>query len=161
MYVMSAIQLMDYRSGSTARDHGRAIATHSFFGRALLIALLVICSSSGTSAQEQKLSKNECSKLALLAATEGPSNPLIRVSEMDFSKYDRMFVYFYAYLDSAAPTQASPRIGAFAVNPWTGEVFNTDSCRRIETPKLQSAQRELRKRFRKSNLKYAHLKPLC
>ena len=55
--------------------------------------------------------------------------------------------------------------GYFAVNPWTGDVWNLWGCHKMSTPALRKSQAEIRKRFTADELKHyaelRRLKPEC
>ena len=61
------------------------------------------------------------------------------------------------------PSEGS--FGYFAVNPWTGDVWNLWGCHKMSTPALRKSQAEIRKRFTADELRhYAELhrlKPEC
>lgn len=55
--------------------------------------------------------------------------------------------------------------GFFAVNPWTGDVWELRSCKRLSTAILHRSQAEIRKRFapeeRKLHARLGQLHPRC
>ncbi len=161
-----AIPSRDCRSDSTARSNNgpRRISMPRGLLQLFVIFLSITVFSSKVLAQEQKLSAEECSKLVLLGLDKENQDKSLRLSKMDFSKYDNSFEYFYAYFDVEMPNGASPRLGSFAVNPWTGQVFDVDSCQTIKTKRLEEAQQRVKKRLRLSPLRYVQLRsmrPLC
>jgi hypothetical protein len=52
--------------------------------------------------------------------------------------YDREFFYFEVI---AANPVASPMVGHFAVNPWTGDVWNSALCERVTLPPFRRCRR--------------------
>jgi len=64
---------------------------------------------------------------------------------------------------NADPYEGS--FGFFAVNPWTGDVWDLWDCRRLSTPLLRKSQAEIRRRFsreeRKQYARLRRLKPEC
>ena len=165
--VTRATRSGDYRSESTARsnDCSQPISMSCWLLRLfLIISLAVSAYSTQGLAQEQKLSVEECSRLVRLGLAMENQGWSIRLAKMDFSKYDRSFVYFYAYFETKMPNGASPRLGTFAVNPWTGQVFDAVSCQTIKTKRLEKAQLEIKKRMGIPESRYLQLKsmrPLC
>lgn len=78
------------------------------------------------------------------------------------NKYDPDFFYFEA--NWYGPIRTSPHLGNFAVNPWTGDVFNADNCKRLTSPSLKKAQGAIRKRLGLGREDYARLRakrPVC
>ncbi|HUC60433.1 MAG TPA: hypothetical protein VMF53_00605, partial [Alphaproteobacteria bacterium] len=55
--------------------------------------------------------------------------------------------------------------GYFAVNPWTGDVWNLWGCHKMSTPALRKSQAAIRKRFTADESKHyaelRRLKPGC
>ncbi len=75
--------------------------------------------------------------------------------------YDQDFLYFQATWPNPV---GSPVIGNFAVNPWTGDVWNAAGCERLTSRSLKSAQEGIRKRFHIAKAEYGKLHaktPLC
>ena len=64
---------------------------------------------------------------------------------------------------SKPPSEGS--FGYFAVNPWTGDVWNLWGCHRLSTPALRRSQAEIRQRFSPAELqqyvRLRRLKPAC
>jgi hypothetical protein len=81
------------------------------------------------------------------------------------NKYDRDFIYFDANFDARSPKiNTSPHLGYFAVNPWTGDVWNAASCVRLTSPSITKIQEEIRTRFKITKESYSDLqkrKPIC
>jgi hypothetical protein len=51
--------------------------------------------------------------------------------------------------------------GAFAVNPWTGDVWDYWGCHKMSTPALRKSQAEIRRRYTRAELKqYVKLRRL-
>lgn len=75
--------------------------------------------------------------------------------------YDRDFMYFQGLWPNPV---GSPVIGNFAVNPWTGDVWDVGGCDRVSLPSIRRQQEGIRKRFQITKKEYARLqakKPLC
>ena len=72
--------------------------------------------------------------------------------------------FFVFYGISTAPGSQGG-FGYFAVNPWTGDVWDLWECRKLSTPALRRTQVELRRRFTRAELdqypRLAHVKPAC
>jgi hypothetical protein len=69
-------------------------------------------------------------------------------------------VPFFVY-QGLSPPPAEGSFGFFAVNPWTGDVWDLWGCRRLSTPALRKSQAEIRKRFTSTELKqYSKLRRL-
>ncbi len=64
---------------------------------------------------------------------------------------------FYTLQAWRGPNQAGPdgvgvlQTHSFAVNPWTGDVWDLIACTRISSPQLQKEQKAMRKRSRFSS----------
>jgi hypothetical protein len=58
-----------------------------------------------------------------------------------------------------SPPPAEGSFGFYAVNPWTGDVWELRDCRRLSTPALRRSQAEIRKRFTpEERRRYAQLR---
>jgi hypothetical protein len=77
-------------------------------------------------------------------------------------KMRRRFFEFYGI--STAP-ESEGGFGYFAVNPWTGDVWDLWGCHKLSTPALRKSQAKIRRRFTREELKQyprlAALKPEC
>jgi uncharacterized protein YggL (DUF469 family) len=123
-----------------------------------LLGLTVFPSISGEEQVPQKMTVEEASKLV---------NEVARVHNAgaEVSKrrdaYDSDFFYF----EIIVPNQvASPVVGHFAVNPWTGDVWNPGLCERVTSPSLKKMQRRVRTKLHISEKEYQKLrqrKPIC
>jgi hypothetical protein len=71
----------------------------------------------------------------------------------------------FLVFQGASKPPAEGSFGYFAVNPWTGDVWNLWGCHRLSTPALRKSQAAIRQRFSREELKqYARLrrlKPVC
>ena len=55
-------------------------------------------------------------------------------------------------------------VGYFAVNPWTGDVWDVDGCRRLDSDALRKRREAIRRKSGIPKAAYARLrdkKPLC
>jgi hypothetical protein len=71
---------------------------------------------------------------------------------------------FYYFAATRASGTGSPMVGYYAVNPWTGDVWDVNGCNRIESSSLKKRQREIRRQSGIRNSVYEKLrvkKPLC
>jgi hypothetical protein len=132
----------------------------------IAVALILVNTRSLLVGEEatKKLNSNECAMLVIDALKPQGRGYPIRVSQMDFSKYDKEFIYFSAYVDAETSSVASPNLGSYAVNPWTGDVFNSDTCKRVESKMLKNSQSEIRTRFHFPTKEYRDFrqkKPVC
>lgn len=71
---------------------------------------------------------------------------------------------FYFFTATWPNPTGSPIIGYFAVNPWTGDVWNVTSCERVTSRSLEKQCRNIEKRLQLKRDAYVRLrakKPLC
>jgi len=66
----------------------------------------------------------------------GQNGPTVRI---DPYRYDYA-PEFYAFMARWPNPDGHPLIGYFAVNPWTGDVWDVMGCRRIVSPELEKEQ---------------------
>jgi hypothetical protein len=89
--------------------------------------------------------------------------------DLEFLDYDgsisRNFTPPFIVFDGLSKPPAEGSFGVFAVNPWTGDVWNLWGCHRLSTPALRKSQAAIRRRFTPAEMKqYARLrrlKPEC
>jgi hypothetical protein len=85
--------------------------------------------------------------------------------EIDLARIDDPYDPEFIHLDAEWPNPSgSPHIGNFAVNPWTGDAFDADGCKRLSTPLIRKMQKAIRKRSALSAKEYGALrakKPGC
>ena len=73
------------------------------------------------------------------------------------TKFAPPFIVF----DGLSKPPAEGFFGVFAVNPWTGDVWNLWGCHRLSTPALRKSQAAIRQRFARGEIKeYARLRLL-
>mgnify|MGYP001555261639 FL=1 len=74
---------------------------------------------------------------------------------------DPHFIIFYGI--NKSPAEGS--FGFYAVNPWTGDVWQLWGCYKLTSPALRKSQAAIRKRFTQAELKHytelSDLKPEC
>ena len=95
----------------------------------LLVMLLASTLFAGVPAV-QRISEDEARNLLQEALKENDASHTLKLSLLgDLSKDDNRFFYFQGYFDTEMPNNASPILGNFAVNRWTGDVYSFDRCR--------------------------------
>jgi hypothetical protein len=123
----------------------------------VLLTLTVSVSAGSPKHEPRKINVQEARKLAYEAVkVHNPGADLSSTPRGD----DPDFYFFAATWPNPA---GSPVIGYFAVNPWTGDVWD-EGCRRLESPSLKKLQAQIRKRFGFRKGKYLELrakKPVC
>jgi hypothetical protein len=84
--------------------------------------------------------------------------------DLEFLAYDSANGGFFVF-DGLTKPPAEGSFGYFAVNAWTGDVWNLWGCHRLSTPALRKSQAAIRRRFTLDEMKqYARLrrlKPEC
>ena len=74
------------------------------------------------------------------------------------------FIAFDGHVESPRG-DTYPTSGAYAVNPWTGEVWDMWACKKVHTAALTKAQMDIRSRFSPTELrdykKLSHLRAFC
>jgi hypothetical protein len=125
---------------------------------AFLLMASALAGPSGAQPRDQKIDVEESGKLV---------NEIVKVHNRGASvtssprAFDPDFYFFAATWPN--PT-GSPIIGYFAVNPWTGDVWNSAGCERITSKSLKRLQQDIRRRFHFKREEYTKLrakKPLC
>jgi hypothetical protein len=127
-----------------------------------IAALLLLgrMEAPGESPAQKRISLEEGRKLVYAIVAVHDPNHEVDISRVD-NPYDVQFYYFEASWPNPA---GSPHLGNFAVNPWTGDVFNADGCERLTSPSLKKLQDAIRKRSRLTREEYVRLrakKPIC
>jgi hypothetical protein len=137
--------------------HGRTILS-------VFVLLIGGCAgAAGAGSDRPKISLKTARQLVyegLRVYSPGSDFTRVDVSRIR-DNYDREFFYFEATWPN--PT-GSPHLGSFAVNPWTGDVWNAAGCERLTSASLARLQDGIRKRFGFKEKEYSALrarKPLC
>jgi len=89
--------------------------------------------------------------------------------DLEFLDYDgnisSNFTPPFFVFDGLTKPPAEGSFGVFAVNPWTGDVWNLWGCHRLSTPALRKSQAAIRQQFSREELKQyvrlRRLKPTC
>ncbi len=126
------------------------------------LVLLMILSGSGDVAQgrskPEKLTTQDSRLLVYeIVKAENPGADVRRIS----NRYDHDFYYFEVIVSNDV---ASPVVGHYAVNPWTGDVWNPALCTRVTSPSIERIQERIRSRLNLPAKDYSSLrarKPLC
>ena len=106
----------------------------------LLRVALVLGGSLVSLAGGHTISRSAARKLvreALIARRQ--YDPLVRIDPFRYD-YAPEFTSFMAWWPNP---DGDPLIGYFAVNPWTGDVWDVIGCERITSPTLQKAQESI------------------
>ena len=88
---------------------------------------------------------------------------------LEFFEYDNgvsnNFTPPFIVFDGLTKPPAEGSFGVFAVNPWTGDVWNLWGCHRLSTAALRKSQAAIHRRFTREELKHyatlRRLKPEC
>jgi hypothetical protein len=134
---------------------------HCFEGsRRELLLLLVAATaiSAARQAEPRKIPMQEARRLVYEVVKTNNKDAEIDRTE---NPYDREFYYFEVIVPNAV---ASPVVGHFAVNPWTGDVWNPALCERVTLPALKRLQERIRRESgltRNDYLKAERKKPIC
>ncbi len=133
----------------------RLIHRCAFQVLALMGAAIISC--HGVVARETKTPWKIDETTAQQLAAEGQYGADHYLDSFDFdSNSDSFFVF-----DGLNPPPAEGSFGFFAVNAWTGDVWNLWGCHRLSTPALRRSQAAIRRRFTRDELKqYARLRRL-
>jgi hypothetical protein len=123
------------------------------------VLLLVVGAGLGRAqSPRQRISLREARQLAYeVVKVHNPGADLINSPR----SFDPDFYFFAATWPN--PT-GSPIIGYFAVNPSTGDVWNSAGCEHLTSKRLERLQQDIRKRFHFSSEEYSKLrakKPMC
>lgn len=112
---------------------------HSFLFHAVLIGGIA-CSAF---ADARKISHNQAQELVRDAlVTLNLNGPSVRIER---NRYDYA-PEFYVFMAWWPNPHGSPVLGYYAVNPWTGDVWDVMGCKRISSPAIQAEQRSILKR---------------
>jgi hypothetical protein len=130
----------------------------------LIGVALVLC--QGAAASETKILRkvNEPTAQRLAAEAVYRGDKYLEFFEYDDSMSSNFSPPFLVFQGASKPP-AEGSFGFFAVNPWTGDVWNLWGCHRLSTPILRKSQAAIRREFTREELKqYARLrrlKPVC
>lgn len=144
------------KSGSTANDAKAIYKTIIIYFFAVLL-VFPIGVAYAINEPQQKISEEEARQLVYeVVKIHNPDAELTSTPRDD----DPDFYFFAASWPNPV---GSPMIGYFAVNPWTGDVWD-GGCRRLKSPSLKKHQASIRKRFRFNKKNYQKLRaktPIC
>jgi len=131
---------------------------------ALMGAAIILCHGVAAGEAEiiRKIDKTTAQRLAAEAVYG--RNEYLEFFEYDSGVSNNFTPPFFAYYGASKPP-AEGSFGVFAVNPWTGDVWNLWGCHRLSTPALRKSQAAIRRRFTRDELKQysrlRRLKPTC
>ena len=128
-----------------------------FRASVLLYAAMAVHAVSDPDSGPRKLTVDEAQELANQpASAHGP----VDLTESP-RPLDRVFYYFAATWPN--PT-GSPMAGYYAVNPWTGDVWDVSGCKRLDSETLRKRRDAIRRESGVSKAAFARLRdkrPLC
>jgi len=116
--------------------------------------------SIGRAYAQVKITSTEARHLVDEGLRSHDPSHAIELSQVE-NRYDRVFMYFEASWPNPV---GSPHLGNFAVNPWTGDVFDSDNCKPVVSQSLRKLQDAVRKKLRLKQEEYTKLherKPVC
>jgi hypothetical protein len=125
-------------------------------GATLILLFLLECA---VAAGEERITQDEARQLAVEALKAKMLNgPTVQLSPISYVKD------FYTFEATWPNPDGSPNLGSFAVNPWTGDVWQVVVCKYITSPAIQKIQKSIRDRFHYPRKEYKELrarKPAC
>jgi hypothetical protein len=109
----------------------------------LLRAALAIGISLGSLANGRTITLSDARKLVREALAASDSNgPSVKIERFRYN-YAPEFYVFMAWWPNPA---GSPLLGYYAVNPWTGDVWDVMGCKRISSPAIEKEKESIRRR---------------
>jgi hypothetical protein len=134
-------------------------------GLLLLIgAAIILCHSvvAGETKIFWKIDEATAQRLAAEAVYGG--HKYLKFFDYDSNMSSNFSPPFLVFQGASKPP-AEGSFGYFAVNPWTGDVWNLWGCHRLSTPALRKSQAAIRERLGREELKQytrlRRLKPTC
>lgn len=135
---MSRINIFNEWSGTLSREGDELTRGPRFFG-----AILAVGFSTLSLAYGRTISQDTARKLVHDAlVTLNKSGPSVKIARF---RYDYA-PEFYAFAATWPNPDGDPLIGYFAVNPWTGDVWDIMGCKRITSPAIEKEQDAIWKR---------------
>lgn len=127
----------------------------------LIFVSVILSLCTGAVAHENKVPWKITEDTARRLAAEGDHGAATGLDYFDPDNNGGPFFVFHGL--TKPPVEGS--FGYFAVNPWTGDVWNLWGCRRLSSAALRKSQAEIRRRFTTTELKQyeklRRLKPEC
>lgn len=111
----------------------------------LFVLYLLVCMGGGVGAgiaQEQNLRRIGIATARTLANQVVNAHGTVTLTDSS-RPLDPEFYYFSATWPNP---KGSPMIGYFAVNPWTGDVWDVNGCKRLESRSLSKLKENIRKK---------------
>jgi hypothetical protein len=137
----------------------RAFLRYALLVFSLVDAVLLL--RNGVSARQIAIPFKIDEDAAQRLAAEGDHGT---TSGLEYFEPDTRSGPFYVF-DGLNKPPAEGSFGFFAVNPWSGDVWNLWGCHRLSTPALRKSQAAIRRRFTAEQLKQydrlRRLKPIC
>ena len=125
-----------------------------------LLALLMSSSTASAKRERPQISTEEARTLVYEALKAHNPHHVVDVSRVE-NPYDPVYVYFEATWPNPA---GSPHLGNFAVNPYSGDVYNADGCEGITSTSLKRIQESIRRRSPLTSEQYRKARrkrPIC
>jgi hypothetical protein len=103
-------------------------------------------------AGEERITQDEARRLIVEALkARGLDGPTVELTPISYSKD------FYTFEATWPNPEGSPNLGSYAVNPWTGDVWQVVVGRYITSPSIRKIQRSIRDRFHYTREEYRKL----
>jgi hypothetical protein len=126
---------------------------------ALIVGAIVACHD--VAARETKIPWKVNESTAQRLAAEGDHGSATGLEYFDYDSNSGSFFLF----DGLTKPPVEGSFGFFAVNQWTGDVWNLWGCHRLSAPALRKSQAAIRRHFTRAELKQytrlRRLKPIC
>jgi hypothetical protein len=119
-----------------------------------ILAGLILDTGMALGAEQRKITAREAADILRDYVWWRYPHLAPRLDLSDFSRYDPDFHYFFVW---TLRRPAGVAVGHYAVNPWTGHVWDTIFCELVVWPRSEKWLKRIRKRFRYSDQEYAEL----
>jgi hypothetical protein len=122
----------------------------------------VTLSTHGLAARETEIPWKIGEETAQRLAAQGHYGDDKYIDSFDYNRGISPPFFVFAGVNDAP---AEGGFGYFAVNPWTGDVWELWGCHRLSTPALRRSQAAIRRRFTRDEMnqytRLRGLKPIC
>ena len=126
--------------------------------RNLLLLFLLI---GGVASAQSRISQDEAKRIVHYALKAGDMDEAtVDVSSIKYGYAPD----FYSFEATWPNPDGSPMLGSYAVNPWTGDIWQLVVCKQITSAQLRRIQRSIRSRFHLQASEYVALHkktPVC
>jgi hypothetical protein len=119
-----------------------------------ILAGIILGAGLGVAAEQRKITAREAAQILRDYVWWQYPHLAPNLELIDYSEVDPHFYYFFAW---TSRTPAGVAVGHYAVNPWTGHVWQTIRCEVVVWPRSEKWLKRIRKRFRYSDQEYAEL----